>query len=154
MKAIKKILSYWKYGLVFSSPYLTYAAYKLDLKEPKLKKIPLDIHTANSRADKIRDLKYDLKLCLKESQNNKFYGRISIDFSLINKEDIFLDFEGKIVSLKINGNLQETFVRKHNRIYLNKTYLKSQNNIIIEFESIYQDTKSKGLIKMVILILF
>jgi hypothetical protein len=149
MKEILKIFKYWKYGLAIASPFLTYAAYKLDMKEPKIKKIPLDIETANYRAEKIHDIKYMLNLNFKHSEKNNFKGKISIDFSLSSTKDIFLEFDGKIVDLKLNNYTQSTFFKKNNRIYLNENYLKSQNNIIIEFETKFKDTKSKGLIKCV-----
>jgi hypothetical protein len=112
---------------------------------------PLEKAEANRRADHLSDISYRLILNLSKPQakTQDFSGKIFIEFTATQVEDLFLDFSGKVETMEINNKacLRKDFEQVANRIFIgDKNLVRGKNVIVIKFNSNY--SANSGLVYM------
>lgn len=78
----------------------------------------------------------------------KYYeGGVQIEFILKDtKQDLFLDYSGRISKLVLNNIEKNAFSSLNDKIYLNKRILREgTNTLYIAFENKYSSSSFKGL---------
>ena len=94
---------------------------------------------AEARAARIQDVNYELELELVEGRET-YTGRVVITFGLHpNDGPLFLDFSGRVRSVRANGTGVEPDHRDH-RLWLTREQLRMHNRLVIEYENDYDVT--------------
>ena len=109
-----------------------------------MKNSSLNKSEAMHRSSLIENLKYSIFLELDSNSiflvKNSFHGCCLIEFDMKKIEEIFLDFQGKIKSLRVNGEEVE-IVHMNERIFIKSKHLiQFSNKIQIHYENSYSSS--------------
>jgi aminopeptidase N len=94
---------------------------------------------AQARAARIQNVSYELQLELVEGRET-YTGRAVITFALHpNDGPLFLDFSGRVIGLRANGEDIEPDHRDQ-RLWLTREQLRTHNRLVIDYENTYDAT--------------
>ena len=94
---------------------------------------------AEARAARVQKASYELELELSEGRET-YAGRVVITFALHpNDGPLFLDFSGRVRSVRANGTDIEPDLRDH-RLWFAPEQLRMHNRLVIEYENAYNTT--------------
>ena len=94
---------------------------------------------AEARAARVQNVSYELELELVEGRET-YTGRAVITFAVHpNDGPLFLDFSGRVTSVRANGTDAEPDHRDH-RLWLSSEQLRMHNRLVIEYENDYDAT--------------
>ncbi|MEX1333908.1 MAG: aminopeptidase N, partial [Candidatus Limnocylindrales bacterium] len=94
---------------------------------------------AAARASRVRNARYEIELELVEGRET-YRGEVILTFDLHpNEGPLFLDFDGRAIAVRANGQDIRPDQRDH-RLWLTREQLRMHNRLVIEYENTYAST--------------